>query len=158
MSDLRASEAAFETVIEAHLLANGYVAVDPAGFDRERAIFPETVLAFIRETQPKEWAKLEALHGDKTGEQVLGRPVQVDGYQRLAGDAASWLQVLRPHPARGVLQGRPRPESGTGGALRRQPPGHHPAAALPPAHREVAGRGPQPERHPRRHRWSSRIR
>ena len=30
------------------------------------------VLAFIRETQPKEWAKLEALHGDKTGEQVLG--------------------------------------------------------------------------------------
>ena len=42
------------------------------GFDRERAIFPETVLAFIRETQPKEWAKLEVLHGDKTGEQVLG--------------------------------------------------------------------------------------
>ena len=36
------------------------------------AIFPETVLAFIRETQPKEWAKLEVLHGDKTGEQVLG--------------------------------------------------------------------------------------
>jgi len=28
--------------------------------DRERAIFLSTVLAFIRETQPKEWAKLEA--------------------------------------------------------------------------------------------------
>ena len=68
----RHSEAAFETVIEAHLLANGYVPVDRDGFDRERAIFPETVLAFIRETQPKEWAKLEALHGEKTGEQVLG--------------------------------------------------------------------------------------
>jgi hypothetical protein len=36
------SEAAFETVIEAHLLANGYIAVDRAGFDRERAIFPAT--------------------------------------------------------------------------------------------------------------------
>ena len=46
--------------------------IDREGFDRERAIFPETVLAFIRETQPKEWAKLEALHGDKTGEQILG--------------------------------------------------------------------------------------
>jgi type I restriction enzyme R subunit len=68
----RHSEAAFETVIEAHLLANGFVPVDREGFDRERAIFPETVLAFIRETQPKEWAKLEALHGEKTGEQVLG--------------------------------------------------------------------------------------
>jgi type I restriction enzyme R subunit len=30
------------------------------------------VLAFIRETQPKEWAKLEALHGKRTGEQILG--------------------------------------------------------------------------------------
>ena len=64
-------EAAFETVIEAHLLANGYERVDGAGFDRERAIFPETALAFIRETQPREWAKLEALLGDGTGKQVL---------------------------------------------------------------------------------------
>ena len=67
----RTSEAAFETVIEAHLLQNGYVHIARDGFNRERAIFPETVLAFIRETQPKEWGKLEALHGDKTGEQVL---------------------------------------------------------------------------------------
>lgn len=68
----RHSETAFETVIEAHLLQNGYVQVAREGFDRERAIFPETVLDFIRETQAKEWAKLEALHGDKTGEQILG--------------------------------------------------------------------------------------
>src|SRR2546425_3218556 len=68
----RHSEAAFETVIEAHLLQNGYVRIAGEGFDRERAIFPETVLAFIRATQPKEWAKLEVLHGDRTGEQILG--------------------------------------------------------------------------------------
>lgn len=67
----RTSETAFETVIEEHLLANGYAPVAGDGFDRERAIFPETVLAFIRETQPKEWAKLERLLGGKTGEQVL---------------------------------------------------------------------------------------
>ena len=36
-------EHAFETVIETHLLANGYVSVAGDGFDRERAIFPETV-------------------------------------------------------------------------------------------------------------------
>ncbi len=68
----RHSEAAFETVIETHLLASGYTPIAPEGFDRERAIFPETVLAFIRETQPREWAKLEALHGERTGEQILG--------------------------------------------------------------------------------------
>ena len=65
------SEAAFETVIEAHLLRNGYVSVDQEGFNRERAIFPDAVLEFIRETQPREWDRLEALHGDRTGEQVL---------------------------------------------------------------------------------------
>jgi len=64
-------ETAFETVIESHLLARGYVAMAPDRFDRERAVFPDTVLGFIRETQPKEWTKLEALHGASTGEQVL---------------------------------------------------------------------------------------
>ena len=71
MSTRRHTETSFETVIEAHLLQNGYVPIAREGFVRERAIFPETVLAFIRETQPQEWAKLERLHGDKTGEQVL---------------------------------------------------------------------------------------
>jgi type I restriction enzyme, R subunit len=66
------SEAAFETVIESHLLAHNYVSIAPDNFDRDRAIFPETVLSFIRETQPKEWAKLESLHGERTGEQILG--------------------------------------------------------------------------------------
>ncbi len=65
------SEAAFETVIESHLLANGYVNIDRDGFDRGFAVFPEVVLNFIRETQLAEWAKLEALHGDRTGEQVI---------------------------------------------------------------------------------------
>ncbi|MFH1081059.1 MAG: type I restriction endonuclease, partial [Pseudomonadota bacterium] len=66
------SEKSFETVIEYHLLASGYVHVAPEGFDRERAVFPEETLAFIRKTQPQEWAKLAALHGERTGEQVLG--------------------------------------------------------------------------------------
>jgi type I restriction enzyme R subunit len=65
------SEAAFETVIQAHLVGCGYVAVAGESFDRDRAIFPEVVLDFIRSTQPKEWAKLEALHGASTGEQIL---------------------------------------------------------------------------------------
>jgi type I restriction enzyme R subunit len=47
MSNARHTESAFESVIEAHLLAHGYDLVD-----RERAIFPEVVLDFIRDTQP----------------------------------------------------------------------------------------------------------
>ncbi|GAB3350615.1 type I restriction endonuclease subunit R [Lysobacter tyrosinilyticus] len=71
MSSPRHSETAFETVIEHHLLGHGYVAVSRDAFDGERAIFPAVVLDFIRNTQPKEWARLEALHGPSTGEQIL---------------------------------------------------------------------------------------
>jgi type I restriction enzyme R subunit len=71
MNHARHSEGAFETVIETKMLANGYVAQFASAFDRGLAIFPETVLDFIRATQPKEWKALEALHGDKTGSQIL---------------------------------------------------------------------------------------
>jgi type I restriction enzyme R subunit len=71
MTQAKHLESAFEAVIESHFLENGYVRVPQYGFDRERGLFPEMVLAFIRGTQPKEWAKLEALHGVKTGEQIL---------------------------------------------------------------------------------------
>ncbi|MDA1275252.1 MAG: DEAD/DEAH box helicase family protein [Verrucomicrobia bacterium] len=65
------NEAAFETALSATLLAGGYMKVSPEDFDRERAIFPSVVLNFIRETQPKQWEKFEALHGTKTGERIL---------------------------------------------------------------------------------------
>jgi len=61
MTRPRTNEAASETVIESHLLASGCTRIAEAGFDRARSIFLETVLDFIRETQPKEWAKLDGL-------------------------------------------------------------------------------------------------
>jgi type I restriction enzyme R subunit len=67
----RTSEAAFETAIEAVLLGEGYTRIDAKGFDRERAIFPNETLDFIRVTQTKVWEKLEALHGEQTGARVL---------------------------------------------------------------------------------------
>lgn len=67
----RTSEAALETAIEAVLLADGYSRVDAKGYDRERAIFPDEALDFIRATQAKVWEKLEALHGEQTGARVL---------------------------------------------------------------------------------------
>lgn len=67
----RTSEAAFETAIEAILLAGGYARLDPRVFDRERAVFPDQALDFVRATQGKVWEKLEALHGVQTGARVL---------------------------------------------------------------------------------------
>lgn len=67
----RTSEAAFESAIEQVLLANSYEKHESNDFDRERAIFPEVTLDFIRTTQPRLWDKLETLHGEQTGERVL---------------------------------------------------------------------------------------
>lgn len=61
----------FESVIEAHLLAHSYEAIDKAVYDPDRALFSEITLAFIRATQPKEWSKLEALHGVNTDVAIL---------------------------------------------------------------------------------------
>ena len=67
----RHTELAFESVIEKHFLSHGYCAVARELYSAEQAIFPSLVLEFIRSTQPKEWQKLESLHGEKTGEQIL---------------------------------------------------------------------------------------
>lgn len=57
-------ERAFEVQIEHHLLAKGgYRRGDPAGFDREHALFTGDILPFIQATQPREWQQLEKLHG-----------------------------------------------------------------------------------------------
>ena len=46
----RHGEAAFQSVIEAQLLAHGYTSL-PSGYDRARALFPDVVTGFIKATQ-----------------------------------------------------------------------------------------------------------
>ncbi|HET9505370.1 MAG TPA: DEAD/DEAH box helicase family protein [Hymenobacter sp.] len=71
MSTIQTSEAAFESVIEADLLAAGYHVLPAAGYRPGRALFEAEVLDFIARSQPREWAKLGQLLGDRRGEQVL---------------------------------------------------------------------------------------
>lgn len=83
------SEKAFEAAIEHSLLTGGYTLGDPATFDRERAIFPAEVLAFVQATQPQTWQALEKLHGPATGDVLLA-----DLVKNLDGQLGM-LQVLR---------------------------------------------------------------
>jgi type I restriction enzyme R subunit len=65
-------ERAFEDAIEHHLTtAGGYVKGDRDGFDPHRAVFPADVLAFIKATQPDEWAYLEGIQKAKAEETLL---------------------------------------------------------------------------------------
>ena len=51
------TEQAFESTVEPMLLEAGWHAGDLGEWDVERALFPARAVAFIRETQPDEWAR-----------------------------------------------------------------------------------------------------
>ena len=57
-------ERAFESTVQSKLLEAGWRTGDRAEWDVERALFPSRAAAFIRETQPDEWARMASLHGD----------------------------------------------------------------------------------------------
>jgi type I restriction enzyme R subunit len=57
------TERAFETYVEEILLTRGgWKAGSNAEWDKERALFPAQVFAFIQDTQPKLWAEMRTLH------------------------------------------------------------------------------------------------
>src|ERR1035437_7586928 len=64
------TERIFENELCDHLAANGWSVrthlKDATSYSRELAIFPEDLLAFVQETQPKEWAKFKQWHNGQT--------------------------------------------------------------------------------------------
>ncbi|NNC15010.1 type I restriction endonuclease subunit R [Corallococcus exiguus] len=68
-------EISFESEICAHLAAHGWLHEDrdAADYDRQRALFPADVLAWVQATQPKAWETLTKNHGGNAGETLLNR-------------------------------------------------------------------------------------
>ena len=143
----RTTEAAFETVIEAHLLENGYVPVAGEGFDCERAVFPETVLAFIRETQPKEWPNWKPCTGTRPESRYSATCASgwiPTARWRRSGTGSSATGANAP---RGVLQGSAPTESGTRSPLRGESAGTDPSAPFLAVLGEIPRCHVEPERH-----------
>src|SRR4030067_2357545 len=85
------TEKAFETAIEYHLItSSGYVKGDPETFDHNRGLFPQEILQFIKNTQPKEWDYLKDIQKGKAGELLLD-----DLCRALNSDHEGCLSVLR---------------------------------------------------------------
>jgi type I restriction enzyme R subunit len=83
-------ENSFEVEICQHLAANGWLRAegDAATYDRARALFPDDVLAWVREAQPDAWQTLTKNHGPAAGETLLSRI-------RDQSDQRGTLDVLR---------------------------------------------------------------
>lgn len=65
------TEKGFEQAIEAHLLANGYAKANAADFSPALALDPVALVAFLKGTQPKEWAKLAGIYGAEAEKKVV---------------------------------------------------------------------------------------
>lgn len=57
-----AKESAFQNDIIREMVAGGWVLGRPDRYDRERALYTEDCLAFVKKTQPQEWEKYEKLY------------------------------------------------------------------------------------------------
>ena len=58
------TEQAFESTVESLLLRGGWRTGERGEWDVERALFPARAVAFLRATQPEQWDRMAALHGD----------------------------------------------------------------------------------------------
>lgn len=64
MTDLNLTEKQFESDIEYSLLTyGGYEKGDPKAFDRALALDVQTLIGFVKDTQPKSWEKYETIYG-----------------------------------------------------------------------------------------------
>lgn len=64
MPDLNLTEKQFESDIEYSLLTyGGYEKGDPKAFDRALALDVQTLIGFVKDTQPKSWEKYETIYG-----------------------------------------------------------------------------------------------
>lgn len=74
MASAEYTEKQFENDIEFSLCTNGgYVKGNPEKFDRVLGLDTETLLTFIKTTQPKEWKKYNSIYGDDSEKTFLDR-------------------------------------------------------------------------------------
>ncbi len=72
------TEHTFEEAIEQELLIHGgYIKGSPEYFDRETAIDKKTLISFLKNSQSKEWQRLENIHGPNIETSVINRIIKV---------------------------------------------------------------------------------
>ncbi len=80
----------FEDYITKKLVENGWVEGTSDNYDKQRALYPEDVISWIKNTQPEAWKKLENLNGTGAEKTVLDRLEK-----ELAAKKVGTMKVLR---------------------------------------------------------------
>jgi type I restriction enzyme R subunit len=82
------TERVFESYVAEILMANGWKSGSNAGWDKERALYPAQVFAFLQQTQPDLWEEMKRLHAAGLEPLILATLVK-------ELDAKGSLHVLR---------------------------------------------------------------
>lgn len=69
----KSQESVFQNDIIAQMIANGWLLGTPAGYNRERALYEEDVLGFVKETQDEQWQKYCKLYPQNPEKHFLDR-------------------------------------------------------------------------------------
>ena len=59
------TEKAFEAYIQETMAARGWISGSNQSWDKSKALFPDQVISFIKDTQADLWAQMEKLHGQE---------------------------------------------------------------------------------------------
>ena len=74
MNEEELKEKAFEEAIEQYLISEGgYTKGNPKNFNREFALDTETLIEFVKKTQPKKWEHYETIYGSASEESFIKR-------------------------------------------------------------------------------------
>ena len=69
----KAAERPFQQAIVREMAEAGWAEIPASGYNRELALYPEELLAWLRETQPDEVQRLTKFYGDQTEAMILKR-------------------------------------------------------------------------------------
>ena len=108
MSGNKHRERTFEDEVVAHLTAHGWTLGDQKRYDKTLALYPDDVLGWLEETQPRALAKVAAPQGGTVADAVLARLAQ-------ELDRHGALRVLRrgfKHVSAQFAMSQPRPSQG----------------------------------------------
>jgi len=69
----KSSEYTFQNEMIRQLLANGWLLGKPENYNRERALYEEDLLGFVKETQEPQWQKFCKLYPNNPEQKLLER-------------------------------------------------------------------------------------
>ena len=72
----RAREKAFQDHIIEQLAASGWLVGESAHYDKERALYPEDLIAYVQESQPEGWQKYCKTYGEEPERHLLNAAVR----------------------------------------------------------------------------------